>query len=178
MKKTLLDMLVCPSRLPEEHGLRDNVLKSFQEDILEGSLHCKKCGFEYRIKDGIAFLDPNYSEETVASNRYETAPVLSSYLWSHFGDLLGDEEAADAYVKWANLMRPCSGICLDIGSAVGRFSFEMANKCDFVVGIDNSVAFVRAARELFQLPGFPFCTAPQSAQAGFLPNGPGCPAFP
>jgi uncharacterized protein YbaR (Trm112 family) len=148
MKRTLLDMLVCPSCLPEEHGLRDDVLRAFQEDILEGSLHCKKCGAEYRIKEGIAFLDPNHSEEAVASNRYETSPVLSSYLWSHFADLLNDEEATDAYVRWANLMRPCAGACLDTGSAVGRFSFEMANKCDFVVGIDNSVAFVRAAREL------------------------------
>lgn len=141
-------MLICPSCLPEEHGLREEVLKSSQEDLLEGSLHCKKCGAEYRIREGIAFLAPNRSEEAVASNRYETAPVLSSYLWSHFGDLLGDEEATDAYVQWAGLMRPCAGACLDTGSAVGRFSFEMANKCDFVVGIDNSVAFVRAAREL------------------------------
>lgn len=93
MKRTLLDMLICPSCLPQEHGLREKVLKSSQEDIVSGSLHCKKCGAEYRIEDGIAFLDPNHSEEVVASNRYETSPVLSSYLWSHFGDLLDDEEA-------------------------------------------------------------------------------------
>jgi uncharacterized protein YbaR (Trm112 family) len=148
MKKTLLDMLICPSCLPGEHPLREDVFKSSRNDILEGSLHCPECGSEYRIHDGIAFLDPNHSEEALASNRYETTPVLSSYLWSHFGDLLGDEEATDAYRKWAALMRPCTGACLDTGAAVGRFSFEMAKAFDFVVGIDNSVSFIQASREL------------------------------
>lgn len=148
MKRVLLDMLICPSCLPEEHPLRENVLKSSRDDILEGRLHCAKCGSEYRIENGIAFLNPNHSEEALGSNRYETAPVVSSYLWSHFGDLLGDEEATDAYRKWAALMRPCAGACLDNGAAVGRFSFEMANACNFVVGIDNSVSFIQASREL------------------------------
>jgi uncharacterized protein YbaR (Trm112 family) len=148
MKRTLLDILACPSCLPEEHPLRENASKVSQEDILEGSLNCERCGSDYRIRDGIALLDPNHSEEAVASNRYETSPVLSSYLWSHFGDLLNEEEATDAYRKWAGLMHPCTGPCLDTGSAVGRFSFEMANKCGFVVGIDNSISFVRASREL------------------------------
>lgn len=148
MKKVLLDMLICPSCLPEEQPLHENVSKSTLDDILEGSLRCATCGSEYRIQNAIAFLNPNHSEEAVASNRYETAPVVSSYLWSHFGDLLGDEEATDAYRKWAALMQPCAGACLDTGSAVGRFSFEMANACDFVVGIDNSVSFIQASREL------------------------------
>ena len=74
--------------------------------------------------------------------------MLSSYLWSHYGDLLGDEQATDAYSRWAGLMHPSSGVCLDTGSAVGRFSFDMAKKFDFVVGIDNSVSFIRASREL------------------------------
>jgi SAM-dependent methyltransferase len=48
------------------------------------------------------------------------------------------------------LMQPSSGLCLDAGSAVGRFSFEMAKKFDFVVGLDNSLAFIRASRELMR----------------------------
>ena len=102
----------------------------------------------YPIQQGIAFLNPNHSEASKAPNRYETLPVLSSYLWSHYGDLLGDEQATDAYSRWAGLMHPSSGVCLDTGSAVGRFSFDMAKKFDFVVGIDNSVAFIRASRDL------------------------------
>jgi uncharacterized protein YbaR (Trm112 family) len=148
MKRVLLDMLICPSCLPEERPLRENVWKSSRDDILEGRLRCATCGSEYRIQNGIAFLNPNHSEEAVANNRYETAPVVSSYLWSHFGDVLGDEEATDAYRRWAALMRACAGACLDTGAAVGRFSFEMANACDFVVGIDNSVSFIQTSREL------------------------------
>lgn len=148
MKKTLLDMLICPCCLPEEPRLRERVAEAFQDDILEGSLRCEKCGAEYPIRGGIACLDPGRSETSVSEDRYETAPVLSSYLWSHYGDLLEDEDATDAYGRWADLMRPCSGACLDAGSAVGRFSFEMANKCDFVVGLDKSASFVRASREL------------------------------
>jgi SAM-dependent methyltransferase len=148
MKRVLLDMLICPACLPEERPLHENIIKSSQDDILEGGLHCAACGAEYRIQNGVAFLNPNHSEEALADNRYETAPVVSSYLWSHFGDLLGDPEATDAYRKWAALMLPCGGACLDAGAAVGRFSFEMANRCDFVVGIDNSVSFIQTSREL------------------------------
>jgi SAM-dependent methyltransferase len=42
------------------------------------------------------------------------------------------------------------GFALDAGCAVGRFAFEMAKKSDFVVGIDNSRAFVHKARELMK----------------------------
>lgn len=148
MKKALIEMLLCPSCLPKEHRLRETIIESSQGDILEGSLKCEDCGAEYSIRDGVAFLDPNHAEADIDNNRYETLPVLSSYLWSHYGDLLEDQLATDAYREWANLMHPCTGVCLDTGSAVGRFSFEMARKCDFVVGIDNSVSFIRAAREL------------------------------
>ena len=148
MKKILLDMLICPRCLPEEHRLQETIVQAFQEDITEGTLQCSRCGFVYPIQEGIAFLNPNHMEASQTTNRYETLPVLSSYLWSHYGDLLGDEQATDAYSRWAGLMHPSSGVCLDTGSAVGRFSFDMAKKFDFVVGIDNSVSFIRASREL------------------------------
>jgi uncharacterized protein YbaR (Trm112 family) len=148
VKKALLDMLICPSCLPEEHRVKATIIESSQEDIVEGTLKCEDCGAEYPIQQGLAFLAPNCAKANTANNRYETPPLLSSYLWSHYGDLLGDELATDAYGQWANLMHPCTGVCLDTGAAVGRFSFEMARKCDFVIGIDNSVSFVRAARDL------------------------------
>ena len=148
MKKVLLDMLICPRCLPGEHRLQETIVQAFQEDITEGTLQCSRCGFVYPIQAGIAFLNPNHMEASQTTNRYETLPVLSSYLWSHYGDLFGDEQATDAYSRWAGLMRPSSGVCLDTGSAVGRFSFDMAKKFDFVVGLDNSVSFIRASREL------------------------------
>jgi uncharacterized protein YbaR (Trm112 family) len=153
MKNILLDLLICPGCLPEEHGLEATVAEASHGDIIEGTLTCSRCRAVYPIHQGIAFLDPHASEIDRARNRYETLPVLSSYLWSHYGDLLGDDQATDAYTRWAGLMRPGSGLCLDAGSAVGRFSFEMAKKFDFVVGLDNSLAFIRTCRELMQRRG-------------------------
>jgi uncharacterized protein YbaR (Trm112 family) len=148
MKKALLDMLICPGCLPEENRLQETISEAFKEEITEGTLTCSRCRSVYPIQQGMAFLNPEPSAAPQTPNRYESLPVLSSYLWSHYGDLIGDEQATDAYSRWAQLMRSSSGACLDTGSAVGRFSFEMATKFDFVVGIDNSVSFIRASREL------------------------------
>jgi len=149
MKKRILEMLICPVCLPEEQGLNPHIKKEEENDIIEGILSCTHCGREYPIQNGIAFLDPTspHTTQTVPS-KYEEASVLSSYMWSHYGDLLEDENASTAYRDWNNLMRPLSGIAIDAGSAVGRFTFELGQKCDFAIGIDNSLSFIRTAREL------------------------------
>jgi uncharacterized protein YbaR (Trm112 family) len=156
MKKVLLDFLICPACLPAEQRLQESIAEATGGDIIEGRLTCSRCQASYPIKQGIAFLDPHHPEGPAAHNRYETLPVLSSYLWSHYGDLLGDESATDAYVRWSGLMQEHSGLCIDTGSAVGRFSFEMANKFDFVVGLDNSLTFIRVSRELLRQRGAEF----------------------
>ncbi|HKI48569.1 MAG TPA: Trm112 family protein, partial [Desulfobacteria bacterium] len=56
MKSRILEMLVCPVCLPEEHGLDPLILKEKEEDIVEGILTCMHCGREYPIHGGIAFL--------------------------------------------------------------------------------------------------------------------------
>jgi uncharacterized protein YbaR (Trm112 family) len=149
MKKLLLNLLICPVCLPNEKTLHSTIVQVEGEDIREGSLSCPRCGTIYPIQDGIAFLDPRaLPTEAKPDSRYETAPVLSSYLWSHYGDILGDPDATSAYREWADLMRPHSGIAIDAGAAVGRFTFEMSLKSDFVVGLDTSLSFVRCARKL------------------------------
>ncbi|MHC1743077.1 MAG: methyltransferase domain-containing protein [Syntrophobacteraceae bacterium] len=148
MKRSIIEFLICPSCLPEEIELNPEVSQERAGDIIEGSLLCRRCGTIYPVRAGIALLDPAALGEAKSDSKYETAPVLSSYLWSHFGDILGDGEASSAYSEWAALVDAGSGLVLDVGSAVGRFAFEMTQKSDFVVGIDNSVAFIRAAREL------------------------------
>ncbi|MBW2707721.1 MAG: methyltransferase domain-containing protein [Deltaproteobacteria bacterium] len=149
MKKRILKMLICPACLPEEQDLNPHIKAEKENDIVEGGLSCPRCGREYPIQNGIAFLDPNASHKTQNTpSKYENAPVLSSYLWSHYGDLLKDENATAAYRDWNNLMRPSPGIALDAGSAVGRFTFELSRKSDFAIGIDNSHSFIRTAREL------------------------------
>jgi SAM-dependent methyltransferase len=148
LKSFVLEMLVCPACLPEEIDLRTNIVEAQGDDIIEGDLQCLQCGIAYPIQDGIAFLAPPSSTEERSPSKYETKLVLSSYLWSHYGDVLGDEEASSAYSEWAGLMDGGSGVVLDVGSAVGRFAFEMSRKSDRVVGIDNSVSFIKSAREL------------------------------
>jgi SAM-dependent methyltransferase len=61
---------------------------------------------------------------------------------------LEDREASTAYLEWANHIDSSSGLSLDAGCAVGRFTFEMAKKSELAVGIDSSHTFIRTAREL------------------------------
>ena len=150
MKKQLLDLLVCPACLPQEHSLVAEIVREQDGDIDTAILMCQHCGARFPVTDGIALLDPQATDSQRQSNRYETEEVVSSYLWSQYGDLLDDDQASTAYTTWAGMMRPQAGVALDAGGAVGRFAFEMSGRCDFAIGIDTSVAFIRAARQLMQ----------------------------
>ena len=150
MKKQLLDLLVCPACLPQEYPLVAEIVREQEGDIDTAILMCQHCGARFPVTDGIALLDPQATDSQRQSNRYETEEVVSSYLWSQYGDLLDDDQASTAYTTWAGMMRPQAGVALDAGGAVGRFAFEMSERCDFAIGIDTSVAFVRAARQLMQ----------------------------
>lgn len=150
MKKQLLDFLICPHCLPHEHSFVAHIIQERDGDIETGTLSCPQCAASFSIRDGVAFLDPFGTPSQRETNKYESEEVVSSYLWSHFGELLDDENASQAYATWSGLMSPQSGIALDAGGAVGRFTFEMSTRCDFAIGIDTSSAFVRAARELMR----------------------------
>jgi SAM-dependent methyltransferase len=151
MKMQLASRLICPACLPREHALQLDISSAEAEDIVDGTLSCRHCDSRFPIRHGIAFLDPVRQDDCLV-NRYEQEDVLSSYLWSHYGGLLGDEQATDAYQQWAGLMEPHGGMALDLGGAVGRFTFEMSSKCDLAVGVDKSLAFVKTARR-FMLEG-------------------------
>lgn len=158
MKLQLLDILICPACLPHEVRLSPRITTQQGNDILCGSLHCRQCGAVYPVEDGIAAFIPHVGVESM-HNRYETTPLVSAYLWSHYADLLGDPEAGPAYREWSGLIREHPGLALDAGCAVGRLTFEMAAKGDFAIGIDNSRAFIQTARTLmthgrlsFQVP--------------------------
>ncbi len=149
MRKRILEMLICPVCLPVENALTPHISKEEENDIIEGGLTCIRCGREYPVQNGIAFLDPiSPNERQTAVSKYEAETVVSSYLWSHYGDLLEDENASKAYLEWNGRMDPLPGFALDAGCAVGRFTFELGRKCDFAIGVDNSVAFIQTAREL------------------------------
>ncbi len=148
MKPFLLELLICPACLPEERPLQSVKLDVQQQDIVSGHLACKICNRTYPIREGIAFMLKANQSPGAAPSKYETTSVLSSYLWSHYGDLLNDPDAPDAYDQWAALLQPNRGLAIDIGAAVGRFSFELGRKCDLVIGVDNSYAFIKTARNL------------------------------
>lgn len=150
MKKQLLELLICPRCLPQEYPLAFESGFEAADDIENGELVCPRCGHRFPIIDGVALLDPFATDSQRVANKYETDEVVSSYLWSHFSDLLHDEQASQAYATWAGLIRAQPGVALDAGGAVGRFTFEMSTRCDFAIGIDTSQAFIRAARRLMR----------------------------
>ena len=149
MKDLLVDLLICPSCLPVEAELKCLINEKDGEDILSGSLYCSQCNNNYPIQEGMAILLPVSSEvEPRIPSKYESSMLVSSYLWTHYADIFKDMDATAAYEEWTGLLRDDSGISLDAGCAVGRFTFEMSNKSAFAVGIDNSRAFIKTAREL------------------------------
>jgi len=149
MDSKLLDLLICPACLPGEKPLRPAALTHAGGDILAGRLECPGCHRHYPIEKGVAILLPEAkTAEQRAADRYESPAAVASYLWGHFGDLLDDPEATDAYVRWAGLVAGVDGPALDAGCAVGRLTFELGRHCELAVGIDRSFAFIRLARRL------------------------------
>src|SRR5450759_256826 len=113
MKKHLLDLIICPRCLPGEYPLMADIGREIDGDIETGSLNCPQCGARFPIVEGVALLDPYATDSQRTANKYETDDVVSSYLWSHFGELIADEHASQAYSTWAGLMQPQAGIALD-----------------------------------------------------------------
>ena len=149
MKRLLLDFLICPSCLPVETGLKCLINEKDGADILSGSLNCPQCSNNYPIQDGVAIILPVSAQiNTQNPSKYESSTLVSSYLWAHYADIFKDIEATAAYKKWAALLEGGPGLSLDTGCSVGRFTFEMSIKSDFAVGIDNSLAFIKTARQL------------------------------
>jgi len=118
-------------------------------DIIDADLYCTKCDQLYSVKKGVAVLLPGpLRARFKAISKYETDILLSCYLWAHYGDFIPEKGASEAYRVWAGLIAPTPGLGIDAGCAVGRFSFEMSSKCDLVVGVDASEAFIRTARAI------------------------------
>lgn len=157
MDSKLLDLLICPACLPAEKPLRPAALTQAGGDVQAGRLECPACNRHYPIEKGVAILLPEpMTADQRATDRYESPAAVASYLWSHFGDLLGDPEATDAYARWAALVAGVSGTALDAGCAVGRLTFELSRHCELAVGVDRSLAFIRIARRLKEEGRFAF----------------------
>lgn len=59
MKKEILEILRCPVCL----GEFDLEVSEEKEEIIRGTLICKKCGRKYKIEEGIPMLLPELGEK-------------------------------------------------------------------------------------------------------------------
>ncbi len=94
------------------------------------------------------------------SSPYESEELLEQYLIFHYAAgaeqfpyYFGGGDALDFPRRcaldgpdWTRLQGPVRA--LDLGCAVGRSSFELARRCEEVVGIDYSQAFIDAAERM------------------------------
>ncbi len=82
---------------------------------------------------------------------YETDALVSQYCEAHYGnEYFGVENFAKKSAAFCLKFmegRPMKH-ALDLGCAVGRTTFELAKKFDFVTGLDFSARFIRIADEL------------------------------
>lgn len=149
MKKIILPFLICPACLPKEQPLRLATEREADGDIVAGTLSCGKCRRYFPVRDGIAHLlaDPD-GGPSGGQRRYEETGMTDRYLWSHYGDLLGDRGAGDANARWAELLAGTGTAAFEAGCSVGRITFEMAARNKLAVGCDLSLPFIRTARRL------------------------------
>lgn len=94
------------------------------------------------------------------ANPYETNRYLHEYLLFHYGkpnDVCGFEFVPRELLRFHERIReecllPVShsgnSRALDIGCAVGRFTFELSRLANEVIGMDNSKRFVLSARNI------------------------------
>jgi SAM-dependent methyltransferase len=149
MKKWVADKLICPQCLDDEVQLDLDVREAVEDDVTDGRMACPRCGGRYPIRAGIAVLLPETKRDILTDSQGYNAPgMLSAYLWSHFGDLLEDPDATQAYRIWSADFQPTGGDALDVGCAVGRLAFKLAETHEHVIGLDTSIAFIRKAREI------------------------------
>jgi uncharacterized protein YbaR (Trm112 family) len=149
MHINLLDSLICPDCLPREVALRlESGAERDREDIIAGQLACPRCSHTHAIAEGIAVILPQHAMTTASQLRYETTAAVGSYLWTHYGDILGEDMATDAYATWTAMLEGAEAPALDTGSAMGRITLELAARTGYAVGVDFSRSFVREARGL------------------------------
>ena len=151
MKRFLLPHLICPACLPKEYPLNLITEREADGDIISGTLTCTKCKRRFPIKEGIAHLLPDPDSSPAGAQwRYEEKGMTDRYLWSHYGDLLGDTIHEGAAIPWADCLSKAGTTGFDAGCSVGRITFEMASRCNLAVGCDLSHGFIKTARSLAQ----------------------------
>ncbi|MEO1889503.1 MAG: 5-histidylcysteine sulfoxide synthase [Cycloclasticus sp.] len=101
---------------------------------------------------GFRYVESNQPlEKPIAM--YETDTAVSQYCHFHFGPSYFDVEDLSAHCArlcMEKLQNKPTVRALDLGCAVGRASFELAQDFDHVTGIDFSARFIRIAHQMQQ----------------------------
>lgn len=151
MKKWIHEILRCPECLPDEIPLSLDIDDQDNDEIINGRLVCTECRQTYPVENGVAILLPRRSRPLLSDGTgYNSWGMLSSYLWSHYGEFFNDPDATDAYRLWSSCFIESQGYALDIGCAVGRLSFDLSKTHAHVIGIDTSLSFITQARALLR----------------------------
>jgi len=128
-------------------------------DVISGHFTCRSCSRRFPVLEGVAVLDPEPLRTT-----YDRPDFLQAYLWTHYADLSptpldqarpldqadpldeGGPAQGDYFTSLAD--QPAHGFALDIGCNVGRTTFDLAAKAEFVLGVERSYEAVKRAREI------------------------------
>jgi SAM-dependent methyltransferase/uncharacterized protein YbaR (Trm112 family) len=175
MRKSHLDelALICPACRAQDRGesalALGTVLRADGDDVIEGALVCghPSCRREHPIVDGIPVVVSNLAnwaqhQLDAVLRRTDLSPWMTSLLGDAAGPgtVLDDERrnvstyatahyASDSYetlARTALALAPPRGVCLDVGCAVGRGTFELARAgATLAVGIDLSFAMLLVA---------------------------------
>ncbi|PCH83210.1 MAG: SAM-dependent methyltransferase [Piscirickettsiaceae bacterium] len=101
---------------------------------------------------GFRYVESNQPlEKPIAM--YETDTAVSQYCHFHYGPSYFDVEDLSAHCArlcMEKLQNKPTVRALDLGCAVGRASFELAQDFDHVTGIDFSARFIRIAHQMQQ----------------------------
>jgi len=101
---------------------------------------------------GFRYVESNQTMEK-PSAMYETDTAVSQYCHFHFGPSYFDVEDLSAHcvrLCMEKLQDKPTARTLDLGCAVGRASFELAQHFGTVTGIDFSARFIRIAHQMQQ----------------------------
>ncbi len=172
---------LCKRDRQRTQSLNLHVAKGTTEWIEEGHLRCDSCTAMYPILRGIPIIVPNvgkYIQQSLIHTLWSTdltphhlqwlseaggpsssveitRNYLSSYMWSHYGDLDPDppEDTSGildlfAQTQQSNLQE---GPLLDVGCSVGRGSFWLAKQYNRpVLGIDLNFSMILHALEVLR----------------------------
>ncbi len=101
---------------------------------------------------GFRYVESNQPLENPIA-MYETDTAVSQYCHFHYGSTYFDVEDLSAHCArlcMEKLQNKPTVRALDLGCAVGRASFELAQHFDTVTGIDFSARFIRIAHQMQQ----------------------------